>query len=107
MTSQGEKKKDKWLSSQVTHVIYLHRCVQSWTAKGYAITPNSVTKMPSWTSTACCESGSGEWQYICHMFAIPIVKEEIEISIGFLLKNSKDHCGPTLWKYEVHKIYTF
>jgi len=41
------------------------------------------------------------------MFAIPIVEEEIEISIGLLLKDSKDHCGTTLWKYEVHKIYTF
>ena len=103
MTSQGEKKKDKWLSSQVTHVIYLHSCVQSWTAKGYAITPNSMTKIPRWTGTACCESGSGEWQYIC---PIPIVEEEIEISIGLFLKDSKDHCGNTLWKYEVHNIYT-
>lgn len=33
-----------------------------------------------------------------HIFAIPAVEEEIEISVRLPLKDAKSHCVTTLWK---------
>lgn len=40
---------------------------------------------------------------MCHIFAIPAIEEEIEISIHVPLKYVKGHCVSTLRKYKVHR----
>lgn len=59
--------------------------------------------MPRLTSTVCYELGSGEWQHMCHRFAIPAIEEEMEISMRLPLKYAKGHGVTTFRKYKAHR----
>lgn len=104
MKKKKKNKNDKRLPSQVITLIDSYSCVRRQDCKrSWVYFQIQWQRVPRLTSIVCYELGSGKWQHMCHIFAIPAIEEEIEISIRLPPKYAKGHCVATWGKYKVHR----